>query len=137
MPDENVETARRGFRQWQEGGATVEAIPVEIYAEDVEWDLSAYPLVDLPNRGRGRENLLKTFAEYFKGWREYEPEAREFISAGKHVVIVLHEKAGIAGSDVILERDVFQVWTFRDGLVAKWRVFETRDEALDAAGLSE
>jgi catechol 2,3-dioxygenase-like lactoylglutathione lyase family enzyme len=29
MPDENVETARRGFRQWQEGGATVEAIPVD------------------------------------------------------------------------------------------------------------
>ena len=46
-------------------------------------------------------------------------------------------KAAIADSDVALERDVFQVWTLRDGLVVKWRVFETREQALEAVGLSE
>jgi hypothetical protein len=53
------------------------------------------------------------------------------------VIVVLHETAGIAGSEVALERDVFQVWTLRDGLVVKWRVFETRRDALEAAGLRE
>jgi ketosteroid isomerase-like protein len=137
MSQQNVEITRRAFEQWQKGGGTLDAIPVEIYAENVEWDLSAYPLVDLPSRGSGRDNLFKTFARYFAGWKNYQPEAREFIGAGEHVITVLHEKAGIADSEVALERDVFQVWTLRDGLVVKWRVFETREEALEAVGLSD
>jgi ketosteroid isomerase-like protein len=137
MSQENVEITRQAFERWQDGGGTVDAIPIEVYAENVEWDLSAYPLVDLPSRGSGRDNLLSTFARYLSGWRNYQPEVREFIDAGENVVAVLHEKAGIAGSDVVLERDVFQVWTLRDGLVVKWRVFETRQEALEAVGLSE
>ena len=132
-----MEITRRAFEQWQDGGGTVDAIPVEIYAENVEWDISAYPLVDLPSRGGGRDNLFNTFAQYLAGWKNYRPEAREFIAAGENIVAVVHEKAGIADSDVVLERDVFQVWTFRDGLVVKWRIFETREQALEAVGLSE
>jgi ketosteroid isomerase-like protein len=82
MSQENVEIVRRAFEQWQDGGGTVDAIPVEAYAENVEWDLSGYPLVDLPSRGSGRDNLLRTFAEYLRGWKNYEPEAREFIASG-------------------------------------------------------
>jgi hypothetical protein len=36
----------------------------------VEWDLSAYPLVDFPNRGRGLDALVKNWIEYFAGWTE-------------------------------------------------------------------
>jgi ketosteroid isomerase-like protein len=133
---QNVEVIRSAYERWAAGGATAEAIPVDIYTEDVEWDLSAYPLVDLPTRGRGRDNLLDTFAKYLTGWRDYHPEVREFIDAGEHVIAVLHEQARIADSDVILEHDVFQVWTLRDGLVVKWRVFQTREEALQAVGLA-
>jgi ketosteroid isomerase-like protein len=136
MSQENVEITRGAFQRWQDGGGTVDAIPIELYAEDVEWDLSAYPLVDLPTRGSGRDELFETFVKYFSGWRNYQPEAREFIDAGEDVVIALHEKAGIADSDVVLERDVFHIFTFVDGLVTKWRIFETREQALDAAGLS-
>jgi ketosteroid isomerase-like protein len=135
--EDNVETLRRAFERWQEGGAGFDAIPVELYAEDVEWDLSAYPLVDLATRGKGRDNLLDTFERYLSGWKNYEPEAQELTAAGEHVVVALHERATVADSDAVVERDVFQVWTLRDGLVSKWRVFETREEALQAVGLSE
>jgi ketosteroid isomerase-like protein len=137
MSQENVEITRRAFERWTEGGGTVDAIPAEAYAEDVEWDLSAYPLVDLPSRGSGRDNVLRVFAQYLSGWKSYRPEAREFIDAGDDVIVVLHEAARIGDSGSLLERDVFQVWTLRDGLVVKWRVFETREDALGAAGLSE
>jgi uncharacterized protein len=136
MSQQNVELIRDAYERWRAGGATSGAIPVEIYADDVEWDLSAYPLVDLPSHGRGRDNLLNTFAKYLSGWRDYRPDAREFIDAGQHVVVVLHEQAQIADSDVVLEREVFQVWTLRDRLVTKWRVFQTREEALRAVGLA-
>jgi ketosteroid isomerase-like protein len=64
-------------------------------------------------------------------------ELTELIDAGENVVGVLHEKTGIGGSDDFVERDLFHVWTHRDGLVVKWRVFATREQALEAAGLAE
>ena len=137
MSEENVEIARQMFERWQDGGGSFEAIPIEMYAEDVEWDLSGYPLVDLPTQGKGKAELLDTVASYLSGWTSYQPEASEYIDAGENVIVVLHEKASIAGSEVLLERDVFQTWTLRDSLVVKWRVFETREAALEAAGLEE
>jgi hypothetical protein len=87
-PDENVDLLRREFDRWQAAGARVEAIPAELDTEDVEWDISAYPLVDLETRGRGRDNLLR-------------------------------------------------VWTVHGGRISKWRLFETRDEALEAVGVRQ
>jgi ketosteroid isomerase-like protein len=137
MSQENVEIVRHALKRWVDGGGTLDAIPREVFAEEVEWDISAYPTVDLSSCGSGRDNLFKTFASYLAGWKSYQPEAREFIDAVENVIVVLHEKAAIADSRAILERDVFQVWTLRKKLVVKWRVFETRAEALEAAGLSE
>ena len=34
---------------------------------------------------------------------------------------------------MLIERDVGHVYTVRDSLIAKWRVFATRSEALEAA----
>jgi ketosteroid isomerase-like protein len=125
------------MQRWIDGGGGANAIPRELYAENVEWDLGAYPLVDLPTRGTGRDNLFATFTSYLEGWRDYRPELREFIDAGDHVIVVLHETAKIAGSEVDIERDVIQVWTVRDGVVVKWRVFETLEDALAATGTSD
>jgi ketosteroid isomerase-like protein len=135
MSRENVEIARRAVERWLRGGATLEAIPVEVYAGDVEWDLSAYPQIDAPTRGTGVDSLLETLREFFSAWESYRAEAGEFIDAGENVVNVLHETAGAA--DLFVERDIFQVWTFRDGLVVRWRTFETREQALEAVGLRE
>jgi ketosteroid isomerase-like protein len=137
MSQENVELIRKGFESWEAGGGTADALPVEMYAEDVRWDFSAYQLVDLPTTGQGRDNLMSTFAKYFSGWQHYQPEVREVIDAGEHVVTALHETVGVADSEVVIERDVFQVWTLREGKVTRYAWFRTRDEALEAAGLRE
>ncbi len=137
MSEENVEIIRRAWEQWQRGGETPDAIPVELYADDVEWDISGYPTVDLPSRGSGRDKLLDLFGTYFSGWTSYQGEVTEFIDAGENVVGVLHEKTRIGDSGDFVERDLFLVWTLRDGLVVKYRAFETREQALQAAGLRE
>ena len=110
---------------------------METLAEDIEWDISAHPLPDWPNRGKGREELLRHFAVYLTGWQGYESEVRELIDAGDDVVVVLHETARIGGSDVILDRDLVQVWTARDGRAVRLRVFPTAADARRAAGMSE
>jgi ketosteroid isomerase-like protein len=91
----------------------------------------------LPSRGSGRDHLFDVFATYFRGWTSYQAELTELIDAGDNVVGVVHEKTGIGGSDDFVERDLFHVWTHRDGLVVRWRVFATREQALEAAGLRE
>ena len=137
MSQEYVEIVRRAYEQWRRGGGEADAIPVEIYAENVEWDISGYPTVDLPTRGTGRHNLFALFETYLRGWTSYQAEAREFIDAGENVIGVIHEKTGVGNSGDFLERDLFLVWTLRDGLIVNYRAFETREQALKAAGFRE
>jgi ketosteroid isomerase-like protein len=70
-------------------------------------------------------------------WNDYEVTSKELIDAGGHVVLILHEAARLADSDAWVERDLVQVWTVRDGLAVRYRAFQTRTQALEAAGLSE
>jgi ketosteroid isomerase-like protein len=134
MTQENVELVRDTFRRFLSGDqGWIEAVD-----RDIEWDISAHPLPDVPNRGRGRENLLsEVFATYFSGWLDYRPEIRETIDAGDDVVVVLHETARLRDSDTALDRDLVQVWTLRKGLSVFFRVFPTKAAALAALGLAE
>ena len=84
---------------------------------------------------QGASGLLDNLREYFSAWQTYRAEAADFIDAGENVAIVLHETAGASG--VFVERDLFLVWTLRHGSIVKWRIFETREHALEAAGLRE
>ena len=53
------------------------------------------------------------------------------------MVVIVHERARMRGSDMVLDRDLAHVWTVRDGRGVRLRVFKTRAEALEAAGLEE
>jgi hypothetical protein len=53
------------------------------------------------------------------------------------VIVVLHETARLRDSDTVVEREIVHVWGIRDGLAAHWRVFEDRERALEAVGLSD
>ena len=62
----------------------------------------------------------------------------EFIDAGEDQVVVVERFGGRAKiSGVETEQTEAVVSTIRDGKIARCREFMTRDEALDAAGLSE
>ena len=62
---------------------------------------------------------------------------KELIDAGDQVVAVLHETASMRETGVPLDRDLVLLWTVRDGRGSFLRVFRTKAEALEAAGLSK
>ena len=64
-------------------------------------------------------------------------EVKELIDAGDQVITVLHETAKMGDTNVPLDRDLVQVWTVRDARLTFLKVFQTKAEALEAAGLSE
>jgi ketosteroid isomerase-like protein len=134
MSQENVDLIRRGTELWLRGDfeAWLETVDPE-----VEWDISTHPLPDVPNRGRGREALITDMiATYVSGWNDYTAEIKEVSEAGDEVILVLHETATMRDTGVPLERDLVQLWTVRDGRGVLLRVFRTKHEALEAAGLS-
>ena len=57
MSQENVEVVRRSFELFFQGefGAWLETID-----PDIGWDISAHPLPDVPNQGRGAKRLRQT-----------------------------------------------------------------------------
>ena len=134
MSEENVELMKRSFELWRDGsiGEWIETLD-----PDIEWDVSAHPLPDFPNRGSGRDAFLRHLGDYVSGWNDYEVSSRELIDAGDEVVLILHERARMRDSDMMLDRDLPTVWTVRDGRAVRHRVFKTRADALEAVGLRE
>ncbi len=133
MSQENVEVIGEAFAAWLRGDDRwLEAMDPEI-----EWDVSSYPLPDLPEHGKGREDFARLLAEFRASWVDYTNATKELIDAGDQVVAVLHETIRARGSDVPLERDLAIIWTMRGRRAVRYRAYRTREEALEAAGLRE
>ena len=78
------------------------------------------------------------FATYMSGWNDYSAEIREAVEVGEdNVLVVMHETATMRQTGVTLDRDLVQLWTVRGQRGTFLRVFKTRAEAIEAAGLSD
>jgi ketosteroid isomerase-like protein len=135
MSQENVELVRRSTELWFCGDLDAW---VETIDPDIGWDISTHPLPDVPNHGRGREAFLTDMlGTYLSGWNDYSAELKELVDAGgDQVAVVLHETAKMRETGVTLDRDLVHLWTVRDGRGSFLRVFRTKAEALEAAGLT-
>jgi ketosteroid isomerase-like protein len=91
-----------------------------------------------PFRGvyRGRQEVLAFFAEVDEAWDEVEYFHTELIPIGERVVRVGGMRARGRGSGVEIEASGAQVFEFRDGMVWRVTLYQDRDEALAAVGLT-
>jgi ketosteroid isomerase-like protein len=132
MSEENVELVRR----WFEGLTTRDyaAFP-ELAHPDFVLDLSRN--IFNPDTYRGVDGL-RLFAERVdEMWDELEARPEEIIDAGDRAVVAVRMK-GTGRGGIEGEMVVFSVYEFRDGKIARITGgFRERDEALEAAGLSE
>ena len=53
----------------------------------------------------------------------------------KYVVALLRQRGRSKETGLLVDMECAQVWTFRDGAQARMRMFTSRQEALEAAGL--
>ena len=132
MSQETVEIVRRSYDAGNQGdwdGVFRDVAP------DFEVTFKAGP-----NAGthRGREDVESVFRDMLSGFDFWIMEPVEFRESGDQVVVVvdhrLRPKGGTSGE---FEFRNGRVWTFRDGAVLSMVGFETSEEALEAAGLSE
>jgi ketosteroid isomerase-like protein len=111
-----------------------------LYDPDVELDTSQTELAALFGHSvfRGYEGLRSFNREWREAFENVETHCEELIDAGEHVVAVSRYRVrGRASGIEVSGLARGGIWTIRAGKVARVRFFNTRDEALEAAGLSD
>ncbi len=134
MSQENVELVRTTLRAFAEGDRDKVLALV-----DPEVVIDATRQVLNPATYVGVEGARQMFAAMDETWEEVRLDEQEFIDSGDRVVVISRMVGKGRGSGVEVERPVNgQVWTIREGRVTRLEFgFSDRDEALEAAGLSE
>ena len=109
-----------------------------LYDADIELDLSRIPVAGLTGQGtyRGHDGLRKMFGDWYEAF-EYQEQLEELIDGGDQVVSVTTGRGRGRASGTDVSMTFYLVWTLREGRVIRLVWFPTRDEALDAAGLSK
>lgn len=134
MSQENVEIVRRGYVAFNRGA--IDDIALDV-ARDFEYVPPAGVIPGVMGVYRGPEGF-KQWSEAF--WGEFDNahiEIHELIDAGDQVLAALTVRGRGKQSGAESSWTIWELWTVRDGKLAHGQGITSRDEALQAAGLSE
>ena len=131
MSQENVEIVRTVHDGWARGDFRVAQ---ELFAPDFSWDQPAEAVESGSRRGPEVRDALRNL---FDVYDDYRVEVSEFIDGDDDVVVVARSKGTAKASRMELDQLFAFVWTVHGGRLARLRVFTDREQALEAAGLSE
>jgi ketosteroid isomerase-like protein len=137
MSEENVEVVRRVFDAVaRHDTETVLAA----YDRNVEYDFSGSPLGgSLVGSAiyQGHDGIRQWVRDRYEVWETIEDECQELIDAGQRVISFVITRGRGRSSGIETELRQYGVWTIRDGKITRVAWFYTREDALEAAGLSE
>jgi len=85
----------------------------------------------------GEEGVRRFCQEWFTAFKTMTVEVERFLDAGEQILILTRLKATGTGSDVPVELLGAAIYGFRDNRIARIDFFYDRDQALEAAGLSD
>jgi ketosteroid isomerase-like protein len=132
MSEENVEIVKEFSRLFEEGDRDRWR---DYFNPEVVWDTSAS---DWPTAGvvSGYVGVEQFFRDWLGTWRNFEIEYREFIDAGDSVVVVFRQSGTGRESGIRIDREFFAIYDLENSKVVRYRMYDSREEAVEAAGLS-
>jgi ketosteroid isomerase-like protein len=84
----------------------------------------------------GLDQVQRIWEEFAASWESFRIEPHEFIEVGDHVVVP--GTGHMVGRDGIeVEARLTPVWTIRNGAIERVTMYQERQDALEALGLSE
>ena len=132
MSEENVEIVRHAFEALEQGG--VDAM-LDFCSPDIEYRVRR----DLPDARtyHGHDEVRALAADWQRVFEDFHLGPEDLIDAGNSVIGIMRISGRGATSGVEAGNPYATVCAVRDGKI--WRIsdFPTREEAFEAAGLSE
>jgi ketosteroid isomerase-like protein len=86
---------------------------------------------------RGHDALREWVATVDEIWEDGRYEPGEFIVAGDCVVVAVRVRARRRDTGLTIDVSMFQVFDIYEGRIQRGRAYLDKEEALEAAGLSE
>jgi ketosteroid isomerase-like protein len=102
---------------------------------NVDWSDSRAPY---SGTYRGHEGVMQFWTGLWDAWDEFSPEIEEVIECGRDrlvTVTMIRARGKTSGIEVAARGAV--LWTVRDGRISQVKLFQGKDEALEAVGVSE
>jgi ketosteroid isomerase-like protein len=94
-------------------------------------------LLDASADFQGREGLESFFVMLSESWEEFRSVIEDYRDLGDQVLLLGRNTARGKGSGVTVDAPTAAIVDFRDGKVARIRLYLDQSEALRAAGLAE
>ena len=134
MSQENVEIVRQFYESWtkQDLDGVLDCAHAEI---EFDWSASRAPFGGIY---MGHEGFRRWWAEHNDAWEEFRLEIAEIIecAAGRVITVTIVRGRG-KGSGISIEGTGAVLWKLGESKVLSARLFQSREKALEAVGLSE
>jgi ketosteroid isomerase-like protein len=127
---ENAAIVQRAFDAYQRGdedamfALTATDIIVTQFADQI--DVRDY---------HGHEGLRHVMTEWIGTWEDWSIELLQAREVGGVVLATALQRGRGRASGAPMQTEVAFLFTVRDGLIVRWRMFHSEREALDALGL--
>ncbi len=134
MLQENVELVQRFEASWakRDLDAALECVSAEM---EFDWSASISPF---KGTYMGHDGLARFWTEMLDAFDRFSPEMEEVIECGPEELITVDLVRGRGkGSGVEIEARGAMLWTVREGRIVRGKMFQTKEEAIEAVGLSE
>jgi hypothetical protein len=132
MSQENVEIVRRGYEHFSRTGE----LDRDTFDADPVFDNSNAVFAD-PGVYRGFDRIGKWLIAQGEMWESQRYEPEEFIPIGVDQVVVPQKIVSVGRDGVEVVAHTAVLFKLLGGKVTYWKNFQTKTEALEAAGLSE
>ena len=135
MSQENVEIVRRLDAKWEDEALLLDDEVYALLDPEVEWDVSRRSF----DSGiyHGYDGIREFVAGLREVWESGRFEPLAFIPAGDEVVVPVRLFLVSRTDRQVVTANAAHLWRLRDLKVIRYCVFQTKGEALEAAGLSE
>jgi ketosteroid isomerase-like protein len=135
MSEENVDKARESIDAYNRGDFD---LALSYCGDEVVFDVGPmFSAVGMAVVLRGHEAVKQFWQDLEEHLEDLRLELSDFRDAGDFVYATTRIVGRGRGSEVEVADVRHSVTEFRDGRIARFKLFPTRDEALEAAGLSE
>jgi ketosteroid isomerase-like protein len=133
MSDESIDMARRGYEAFNEGDPDG---MVSSFAPNFEY-LTTGEIPGADAAYRGPEGLREFVGWMWSEFEEPRIEVHELTEVGNQVLAEVTLRGRGKQSGVETSWNIWHLWTARDGEIVRGQAFTSRQEALEAAGLSK